>query len=49
MEIYKDATKIPFLVLEISVDDREDDERFSRNQNQFYQINNVSDNEGTNH
>ena len=44
MQIYKDATKIPFDFLKISVDERNDDKRFSRNWNLFYQKNNDSEN-----
>ena len=45
MQIYKDATKVPFEFLKISTDERDDDKRFSKNWNHFYQITNDSDKE----
>ena len=38
MAIYKDATQIPFDFLKVSTDERDDNRRFSKNWNQFYDI-----------
>ena len=38
MAIYKDATQIPFEFLKVSTDERDDNRRFSKNWNQFYDI-----------
>ncbi len=43
MAIYKDATQIPFDFLKISVDERNDDKRFSHNWTGFYNIGSDSD------
>ena len=44
MEIYKDATQIPFDFLKISCEERDDNKRFSYNWTKFY---NIGDDEGT--
>ena len=38
MAIYKDATQIPFDFLKVATDERQDSKRFSKNWNQFYDI-----------
>ena len=45
MQIYKDATKIPFDFLKVSTDERQDNLRFSHNWLNYYQIENESDEE----
>ena len=45
----KTQRKYHLICLKISVDDREDDKRFIRNWNQFYQNGNDSDKEENNH
>ena len=46
MAIYKEATQIPFNFLKISIDERDDNKRFSKNWNGFYTIESDSDDEG---
>jgi hypothetical protein len=43
MTIYKDATKVPFDFLKLSLDERDDNKRFSKNWTGFYTIENDSD------
>jgi hypothetical protein len=38
MQIYKDATKVPFDFLKIATDERDDSKRFSHNWNNYYEI-----------
>ena len=44
MKIYNDATKKHFDFLKIPVDERDEDKRYNINWNQFYQIENDSNN-----
>lgn len=41
MNIYKDATKVPFDFLKISLNERNDDKRFSHNWIEFYEIDDI--------
>ena len=43
MNIYKDATKVPFDFLKLSLDERDDNKRFSKNWTAFYHIENESE------
>jgi hypothetical protein len=48
MELYRDATKVPFDFLKLNLDERDDNKRFSHNWTGFYTIesNSDSDDEG---
>jgi hypothetical protein len=43
MELYRDATKVPFDFLKLNLDERDDNKRFSHNWTGFYTIESNSD------
>jgi hypothetical protein len=46
MSIYRVATKVPFDFLKVSLDERDDNKRFSHNWNNYYEIGSDSESDG---